>query len=220
MQLVGLLLHRVQIGELLAQLQLHLRVPLARGLQLALALRDLRADGHVRGVLGRQLVRALLKRVAHHVHLILQLVLAERLLGVGPPKLSEAAVSHLDAPARLFVVQLLLLQKLGALVQERLLLADLHLLVGEGFAGPLDGGVAALHRLHRVLPLQHQVLPLDMKRAEVLGGLVELDLRGLRLGHLHLELVLLAIHLLGELLDVEIQLLHARLVRALVLLKR
>ena len=63
-------------------------------------------------------------------------------------------------------------------------------------------------------------LSLVVKRPEVLRSLIKLNLRRLRLRHLVLEFCLLGVHLLGHLLNRQVQLLDSRVVRSLVLLKR
>lgn len=80
--------------------------------------------------------------------------------------------------------------------------------------------VAALHGLNRVLPLLDELLPLVVQLPELVGGLVKLDLLGLRLGGLVLDLSLVLLQRLGQLLDLERQLLDLTLVRAPVALER
>mmetsp|Transcript_34864 Transcript_34864/g.85366 ORF Transcript_34864/g.85366 Transcript_34864/m.85366 type:complete len:472 (-) Transcript_34864:396-1811(-) len=219
-QLGAALLQRHQLHLLVLQPLLRHRQLLAHRLQpLALLLKRL-AFALVARLGLHQVPRRLAQRVLHHLHLVLHLRLLRHLALLHQPQLAHPAVRDGDARVQLLVVVHLLFQEPCALVQGRLRRADHLLLRCKRLGRLLDGLVPPLHRLHRLLPLPHQLLPLVVQAAEILRSLVQLDLRRLRLRHLALQLRLLGVHLLGHLLDGQVQLLDARVVGALVLLQR
>lgn len=104
-------------------------------------------------------------------------------------------------------------------LKVRLLVVEVVLGIAVLLTGLVDELVALATVLNGVLPLQIEGVPLGVEAFELLCGLVELDLGGLSLGDLLLELLGLAGHLDGELLDVEGQLLDFGLVGTSVLLE-
>ena len=70
-------------------------------------------------------------------------------------------------------------------------------------AGLIDQLVPLPRVLHRVLPLQVQLVPLRMETLELLRRLVQLDLRRLSLRNLLLKLFSLTRYLNCQLLDVQ-----------------
>ena len=129
------------------------------------------------------------------------------------------ALFRLDLPLRLLVRLLFALQAAQVLLVLVLLALEPALAVTVLDARLVDELVAAPAVLDRVLPLQVQLVPLLVQPFEFFGRLVELDLRGLRLSHLLLELLGLAGHLDRQFLDLQSQLFDLSLISSAELLQ-
>mmetsp|Transcript_5315 Transcript_5315/g.17663 ORF Transcript_5315/g.17663 Transcript_5315/m.17663 type:complete len:548 (-) Transcript_5315:704-2347(-) len=210
-------LEGVELRELPLELALDPRELLPDVLEVALLRLHLLRRGLVARALHRELVGSLGQRVLDDLDLVLHLAQLLLLALELPLEHHLPALGDGDLRVELAVVRHLVVQELRRVVERHLLLAQLELALRERLARALDALIALAHGVHRLVPLAHELLALPMQLAEVLRSLVQLDLRALRLCDLGLEVVLLARDLLGHLLDVEVQLLDARLVRPLVL---
>lgn len=117
------------------------------------------------------------------------------------------------------VVDLLAVKALFVLLELVLLFIKLVLLLAEVLTDLVDQLVTLAGVLDGLLPLQIKLVAFLVQPFEFLGGFIELNLGGLGLSHLLLELLALVAHFDREFLNLEGQLLDLGLVSAAVLLQ-
>ena len=141
------------------------------------------------------------------------------MLGESLPNLSQVTLLHLDLTFSLAVAFFLAIETALVLLELVLLAVEPVLGFTVLFSRRVDQLVTSTTVFNGVLPLKVKLMALLMETLELLSSLIQLNLSGLSLSDLLLQLISLTSNLDGELLDLKGQLLDLCLVSSSILLE-